>query len=108
MAGLSSASQMKRKQRLRPHTALLAGLTLGGVTLMKYRPNPAGLRELLRGSVAKRLVIDYGDKFAAQCGDGFVHSARQGKTRYRGIVYADTWSAKHRDHRENVMVRTLG
>lgn len=99
---------MKRKQRLKPLTVLLAGLTLGGVTLMKYRPNRAGLQELLRGSVAKRLVIEHGEKFAAQCGDGFVLSTQQGKTRYRGIVYADTWSAKHRDHRQNVMVRVLG
>lgn len=74
----------------------------------KYRPNRAGLQELLRGSVAKRLVIDHGEEIAARCGDGFVLSTQQGKSRYRGIVYADTWSAKHRDHRENVMVRVLG
>lgn len=75
---------------------------------MKYLPNRAGLEELLRGPVAQQLVDDHGQGVADECGDGFVFSAQQGKSRYRGIAYAGTWSAKWRDHRGNVMVRVLG
>ncbi|MFS0210542.1 hypothetical protein ACL1EU_03115 [Corynebacterium striatum] len=76
--------------------------------MTKYRPNLAGLQELLRGSVAKQLVIDHGDRLAGAAGDGFVLSTQQGSSRFRGIVYADTWSAKRREARENVLVRVLG
>lgn len=76
--------------------------------MVRYAPNGAGLREVLASSEAASLVSDHAERIAAECGDGFVASQRMGKTRQRAIVYPDTWSAKHRDHRENVMVRVLG
>lgn len=75
---------------------------------MKYRPNRQSLRNLLRSDEVQQLVRTHGDRIAAQAGDGFVASYRQGKNRFGGIVYADTWSAKHRDARENRLVRVLG
>lgn len=76
--------------------------------MTKYQPNKAGLTELLRGSAARQLVVQHGEDIAGRAGDGFVLSTRQGKSRFRGIVYADTWSAKRREARENVLVRVLG
>lgn len=76
--------------------------------MVRYVPNGAGLREVLASPQAAALVSDHAERIAAQCGDGFVASQRMGRTRQRAIVYADTWSAKHRDRRENVMVRVLG
>ncbi|CQD04169.1 hypothetical protein [Corynebacterium striatum] len=52
--------------------------------------------------------MQHGDALAGAAGDGFVLSTQQGKSRFRGIVYADTWSAKRREARENVLVRVLG
>lgn len=75
---------------------------------MRYVSNRAGLREVLASPQAAALVSDHAERIAAQCGDGFVVSQQMGKVRQRAIVYADTWSAKHRDARENVMVRVLG
>lgn len=75
---------------------------------MRYKPNREGLRQVLASAEAAALVADKAEAIAAQCGDGFVASQRMGKARQRAIVYADTWSAKHRDHRNNVMVRALG
>ena len=75
---------------------------------VRYKPNRAGLREVLASQEVASLVSDHAERIAAQCGDGFVASQRMGKSRQRAIVYADTWSAKHRDMRENVMVRVLG
>ena len=75
---------------------------------MRYESNHAGMEELARGSVAQGLVKQHGERLAAAAGDGFVASYMQGKSRFGGIVYADTWSAKHRDRRNNVLVRVLG
>ena len=75
---------------------------------MEYRSNRKGMGELARGAVAQSLVRQHGEHLAAAAGDGFVASYMQGKSRFGGIVYADTWSAKHRDRRDNVLVRVLG
>ena len=75
---------------------------------MEYRSNRKGMGELARGAVAQSLVRQHGERLAAAAGDGFVASYMQGKSRFGGIVYADTWSAKHRDRRNNILVRVLG
>lgn len=75
---------------------------------MRYRPNRAALEELARGSEAQQLVNEHGNRLVNAAGDGFVLSTRQGASRFRGIIYADTWSAKHRNARENTLVRVLG
>lgn len=75
---------------------------------MEYRSNRKGMGELARGAVAQSLVRQHGELMAAAAGDGFVASYMQGRSRFGGIVYADTWSAKHRDRRDNVLVRVLG
>lgn len=74
---------------------------------MKYVPNRGGLRDLLRGQVAQNLVRRHTDQLAAAAGDGFVGSTRQGKSRFRGIVFAESWSAKRREAKHNVLLRVL-
>lgn len=75
---------------------------------MRYKPNAEGLREVLASAEAAALVSDHAERIAGQCGDGFVASQQLGKVRQRAIVYPDTWSAKGRDRKHNVMVRVLG
>lgn len=75
---------------------------------MKYKPNRERLRELLRGEVAQTLVQRHTDRLAGEAGDGFVGSTQQGKSRFRGIVFADTWSAKQREARKNILLKVLG
>ncbi|MGV3073225.1 hypothetical protein ACEE90_12470 [Corynebacterium phoceense] len=75
---------------------------------MKYRPNRAGLRELLRGTAAKTLVIEHGERLANAAGEGFELSTQQGKSRFRGIIYPKTWSARRREAKNNVLIRVLG
>lgn len=76
--------------------------------MAKYVPNSAGLEELARGHIAQQLVREHSDRIASAAGDGFVASYQQGKSRYRGIVYPDTWSAIGRNRRDNTLVRVLG
>lgn len=75
---------------------------------VRYEPNRAGLEELLRNGRTQDLVRSHTEAVRNRAGDGFVTSYMQGKSRYRAIIYADTWSAKHREARENVLVRRLG
>ena len=75
---------------------------------MRYKPNREGLRQVLASAEAASLVSAHAEAIAAKCGDGFTASQQLGKVRQRAIVYADTWSARHRERRENVMVRALG
>lgn len=74
----------------------------------RYVPNGAGLREVLASSEAASLVDTHANRIAGAAGDGFVASQQMGRNRQRAIVYADTWSAKHREARDNVLVRVLG
>lgn len=76
--------------------------------MAKYVPNSAGLEELARGPIAQGLVHQHAERIAGAAGDGFVASYQQGRSRYRAIVYADTWSAKGRNRRDNTLVRVLG
>lgn len=41
---------------------------------------------------------------AAACGKGYVASTRQGRSRYRGIVYPDTHRARRDARRNNTML----
>lgn len=76
--------------------------------MVRYVPNRAGLEEVARGPIAQDLVERYGTHMAAAAGDGFVASYQQGRSRYRGIIYPDTWSAIGRNRRDNTLVRVLG
>lgn len=75
---------------------------------IRYKPNRAGLREVLASGEAAALVDSHAQRLASAAGDGFVASQRMGRNRQRAIVYPDTWSAKHRNARENTLVRVLG
>lgn len=75
---------------------------------MKYKSNKPGLRELLKGDIAQRLVTTHAERIAGRAGEGYVASCRQGKNRFRGIVYADTMRAKVREAKENRLLRVLG
>ncbi|WP_257183423.1 hypothetical protein [Corynebacterium cystitidis] len=76
--------------------------------MIRYTGKSKGLLELLKSEFAQQLVDEHAQSVVDACGDGYVADGRQGENRYRVIVYADTWSAKYDDHRNNTMVRTLG
>ena len=76
--------------------------------MAKYVPNKAALKALLKGPMTQGIVVDHAEQVAAAAGDGFVSSYQMGKTRHRCIIYADTWSAKRREARDNVLTRALG
>lgn len=76
--------------------------------MAKYVPDSAGLEELARGPIAQALVHQHGDRLEGAAGDGFVASYQQGRSRYRGILYPNTWSAIHRNRRDQTLIRVLG
>lgn len=74
----------------------------------RYVSNSAGLEELARGSVAQELVRTHTEEKRNDAGEGFETSYRQGASRFRGIVYPDTFSARGRNARDNILVRVIG
>lgn len=79
-----------------------------GELAVRYKPNRAGLQEVLRLPGVQSAVQSHGNRLAASAGDGYVASFMQGRSRYRGIVYAESMKAKRREARENVLLRVLG
>lgn len=77
-------------------------------TMSKYVPNKAALKALLKDPMTQGIVVDHAERVAAAAGDGFVSSYQMGKTRHRCIIYADAWSAKRREARDNILTRALG
>nr|DAK23773.1 MAG TPA: type I neck protein [Caudoviricetes sp.] len=76
--------------------------------MAKYVPNKSALKALLKDPMTQGIVVDHAEQVAAAAGDGFVSSYKMGKTRHRCIIYADTWSAKRREARDNILTRALG
>ena len=76
--------------------------------MAKYVPNKSALKALLKDPMTQGIVVDHAEQVAAAAGDGFVSSYQMGKTRHRCIIYADTWSAKRRQARDNILTRALG
>lgn len=75
---------------------------------MKIRWNRAAFEEVRRSGpvMAEISGLTYG--MARAAGDGYEGSTMQGKSRFRGIVYPDTWSARKDNARHNTLVRVLG
>lgn len=81
---------------------------------VRYEPNRAGLIEVMRsGPVQMRIqsaAQSIANRAGASAGDpgGYTVSARQGRSRFRAIVYADTMKAKRREASGNHLARALG
>lgn len=75
---------------------------------MKYIRYRKGLIEVLNMEGVAKLVEEHTSRIADAAGDGFVGDCGPGKTRYRGTVYPDTWSARRRNFRENILLKKLG
>lgn len=59
-----------------------------------------GFNEIRRTPEVQQLVDTEAASFAKACGKGYEWSTMQGKTRYRAIVFPDTYRA-YRDARRN-------
>lgn len=76
--------------------------------MSRYVPNRAGLQAVLASSEVASEVASHASRLASAAGDGFTYSQQMGAIRQRAIVYPDTWSAIHRNRRDNTLVRVLG
>lgn len=90
------------------------GGVAGGPMAVKYVPNRAAVKELLRSPGVQAEVNRHASRIAHTASEsagapgGYVVSARQGRSRFRAIVYADTLKAKRREASGNHLVRSLG
>lgn len=72
---------------------------MSGIKIKKW--NMRGFQQIRRDPGVTAMVDEQAAKAAAAAGDGFVVSGRQGRTRYRAIVYPDSYMAVKRELRDN-------
>lgn len=75
---------------------------------MKVDWNRAAFEEVRRSGPVMAAISGLTYGLARSAGDGYEGSTQQGKSRFRGIVYPDTWSARKDNARNNTLVRVLG
>lgn len=81
---------------------------------VRFKPNRAGIIEVMRSPEVQAAVNRYATQIASRASasagtpGGYVVSARQGRSRFRAIVYAGTLKAKRREASGNHLVRSLG
>lgn len=84
------------------------------MALSRYKPNREGIIEVMRGPGAQTMVNNGASGVARWAGEsagvpgGYVVSSRQGKSRFRAIVYAEKLKAKRREAEGNHLLRGLG
>ena len=75
---------------------------------MRTKWNINGFHEIRRGPGVQSLIDSNTASLASQAGEGFIGKTAHGRTRYRGIVAPDTYAARRRNARDNVLVRLAG
>lgn len=73
----------------------------------KFRWNLDGFDQVRRDPAVQQLVDEHASQIAARAGRGFAWSARQGKTRYRAIVFTDTPRAMVVNARDNTLMKAI-
>jgi hypothetical protein len=74
---------------------------------MDFRPDRAMLARLAKSPEALAEVEARAKKVAAAAGPGFEVSSRIGVNRARASVRADSYSARRRNSRQNILIRAL-
>lgn len=74
---------------------------------MKIDFRSEGFEEILRSQEVASLVTTAGERLAAAAGRGYKASFQQGKTRFRGIVFAGDSNAYRDQLRNNTLQKVL-
>lgn len=75
---------------------------------MKINWKMKGFEDVRRMRGVANLVEEVGHSIAVRAGPGYEASFRQGKTRYRGIIFPRTYRAMRDNARNNSLVKALG
>lgn len=81
---------------------------------VRYQANRRGMLEMMRTPATQVETRKFGAQVATAAGQsagapgGYITSSRQGKTRFRTIVFADSFKAKRREASGNHLLRGLG
>lgn len=63
--------------------------------------------ELMKGGPMQRDLLRRAQKVKEAAGDGFGESVHKGKNRARASVITESWSARRRQGRDNILQRAL-
>ena len=74
---------------------------------VKFKKNPAGVRELLNSGAMEKIVAQHAARIAKTAGAGYESTTFQAGTRVVGKAYADTWAAKRDNAKNNTLLKAL-
>ena len=75
---------------------------------VKFKLNPAGVRELLKSREAMAVCRQYADAIQARAGDGYEVTEYVGKNRVNASVYAATVEARQDNYQNNTLLKARG
>ena len=74
---------------------------------VKIQLNSKGVRQMLRSNEMMAICREHADAAAQRCGDGFSVNTHRGKKRVNAEVYAETFRAKRKNQKDNVILKAL-
>lgn len=81
---------------------------------VRFEPNRQGYLDIMSSGTVQGEITRHAARIARAAGEsagapgGYTYSARQGRARFRAIVYADSIKAKRREAKGNHLLRSLG
>lgn len=78
------------------------------MSMVRVSWNVSGFEQVRRSPETQRLIDSYVDDMVDAAGPGYDGNGMQGRSRYRGIVFPDSWSAVRDNGRHNTLVSLLG
>lgn len=74
----------------------------------RFKPHPGAHEQLLRMPATQSVIDGLSGSVASAAGSGYRASQMQGASRYRAIVYAETFRARRDNGRNNSLLKALG
>lgn len=74
---------------------------------IKFELNRNGVSELLKGDAMQGVLKDHASRTASACGAGYESDVYVGKNRANASVYAESFSAKRDNLKNNTILKNL-
>lgn len=74
---------------------------------LEFKLNGARVRELMKSEEMQTILNNKATDIASRCGAGYDHDTHVGKNRANAMVYADSFSAKRDNSKNNTILKAV-
>ena len=75
---------------------------------VKLKLNKSGVRQMLRSEEMQAACVKIANDAVSDLGDGFSVNTKVGKNRVNAEITADSYAARWRNNRDNLILKALG